>query len=869
LFSAIVAAFIIEIYKTLTPTNGQKDAAGPSSMVVRVNIVLFFSFFLSIMSAVGCALIQQWCDEYKTFANPRAAPHVRGRVRTYLFQGLDQFQMRRFMYGIHVLLHISVFLFFWAISDFFYIVNHDFGTVTRCALIVSLVVYMLLSVSPLIFSNSPYNTPMTPPLRATCIILRIIFRFPWWCLQRIRGQQFKLIGLPYYKGIHFDRARLYSIEAEDRAEKLEPYAMEWLFTENDFSDNDMDKFLYGLPGYMSSSHTKQDRLDEYLTADYFLRRIKEHFITCATSEELSEEESLARVSSCVEALLLIFENSRERNKDTSMPDKLRFQKEFIQYLIDDFQIICDTENSTIALRASCIRGLAVHGLLSRLVSSDSEKNSQFPISLIPLYNFYLPSDNADTIQGPDEGREWMSKLRDVPLANLTMLAQAVRKREHAPPSILSFCWKTLDMLLAQLGTIHPKEPTRAQHTFDELHEDIRTYVRSQKMGFRMTPLLEFLDAIARGRRLLTVFSGHPKYHSRTDIVFGKEHLRNSDLLEAFAHCLPNFIASNSPEVCRDFLEDVVCRDDLWTSLQMNLWDTQRLDGVILDKLRIFEDCCTVLDLTFSVLEDSQKVDWRAPEFGSLSQQFESFIKRCFKGAFMGKTTSFRVGIIRARVWKATLAQFWNDIDRERVVSFRSQWDVASLARLICHLGLPDKDTKYWVSYVDGDHIGPEFNDKAPEMIHITKRDGPLHIFCYLGQLVASAAPHDQSGLEPKDVENALNLQQKLIENKRLSLGCASVTVWNRLDRLREHVVDLCGKNAGKDKGILECLLRMIEDVRNHRISGSEGPIQSEYGKKIFHMAYMSEPTAINGDHTNEDQTCFGRANSFINSQSFH
>jgi hypothetical protein len=60
------------------------------------------------------------------------------------------------------------------------------------------------------------------------------------------------------------------------------------------------------------------------------------------------------------------------------------------------------------------------------------------------------------------------------------------------------------------------------------------------MGFRITPLLEILDTVARGRRLLMVFSGHPKYHSRADVVFGKEYLRNGDLLEAFAHCLPDF-----------------------------------------------------------------------------------------------------------------------------------------------------------------------------------------------------------------------------------------------------------------------------------------------------------------------------------------
>ncbi len=246
------------------------------------------------MSAVSCALIQQWCYEYKKFAYPRAAPHERGRVRTYLLQGLAKFQMIPFMYGTHVLLHTSVFLFFWAITDFFCTVHHQFGAVTHYAFVASVIVYMTLSVSPLIFSNSPYNTPMTPLLRASGIILRVVIRFPSGCLRRIRGQPLKLIGLEYYQGIRFDKAQLFSIEAEKRAEGLEPYAMKWLFTENDFSDNDMDKFLESLPGYMYSTHTRKDQLDEYLTTDHILRRIKEHYLTCITTVELSDEASIAR-----------------------------------------------------------------------------------------------------------------------------------------------------------------------------------------------------------------------------------------------------------------------------------------------------------------------------------------------------------------------------------------------------------------------------------------------------------------------------------------------------------------------------------------------------------------------------------------------
>jgi hypothetical protein len=908
LFSSIVASFIIEIYKTLLPGNNQQIPNIPSGTAVRINVVLFLSLFLSIVSALSCTLIQQWCNDYLNFAYPRAAPHDSGRVRTYLFQGLDQFQMRRFMYGTHVLLHISVFLFFWAISDFFHSVQLHFGVVARYSLVTAAVIYMLLSVSPLIFTNSPYNTPMTPLLRAGCIILLIIVRswlwFPLWC----RRKPFDLTGLRYYKGLHFDRARLYSKEAKKRAKKLEPFAMEWLFTENDFSNRDMDKFLEGLPGYISSTRTIKGQLDQYLTADHILTRIKEHFMTCATSVSLSEEASIARVSSCVKVLQLIFQYSRERKEDSSEPDKLeeelRSQRTYIQTLMGEFQTLCDIDDPIIALRASCIRALAIQGFLSQLDPHDRKPTDspQLPLFLIPIYKLFFSNDDPDTIQQLDDGRTpsdeaveriWKNVLHDGPLANLTTLAQAVRKREHAHPSSLPFCWKVLQMLLTQFGTIHSEELTRVQSDFDNLHENTRTDVHDEEQGHPITPLLEILDTVARGRRLMMVFSGHPKYCNSADVVFGNEHLQNGDLLEAFAHCLPDFISKNkdSPKVCRDFMEKVVRHDDLWTSLQVNLWDTQRSDSPTPDKLRVFEDCCAVLDLAFSVLEDSREVDWRAPEFGSLLQHFESFIAHCFQGAFMGRATSFRIGIIRARICKSLLTQFWNDIEREGTVSFRSQWDVALLARLIQSLGMRDKeDVEFWNSYINGGHIGAKFTARALEMIDRTARDGTILILCKLGHLVTAAVPLDQSGLEPKDIEKVWEIQRGLkdvVQEKQLPLNRASGTVWDALRQLQDQVNDLCGKSTDNDRVILRRLLRMIKDTYELRFSsfGSGGPSQigpaGEHGPRTPVVLNLTSPSGkspgisnftseftggppTSGTQTREGENGFERASSLFN-----
>ena len=849
LFSSIVASFIIEIYKTLLPDRGQQTVdllsqlVSPSSnsqpasptnlanqsfepplVAIRVNIVLFLSFFLSIMSAVVCALIRQWCNEYMKNAYPRAAPHECGHVRTYLFQGLDRFKMRRFMYGTHVLLHISVFLFFWALSDFFYTVHISVGAVSRYCLVVSLVVYLALSISPLIFVNSPYITPLTHPLGALRMRLLYCLQAMWYPL-RWRDRS-KRPPFPSFKGMRFDRARLILRNAKNRAADLERYAMEWLFTENDFSDRDMDKFLEGLPGYMSSRHTEENKLDNIITQP-ILERIRRHLLTCATSSELSAEESIARVLSCVESPRLIMQRTMESDQCPSSPDndELNPRKTYIEDIIYTLQTLCEREEKdpVVALRASCVRALALHGLLTQIAQSraNTAPNRPFPSSLIPLYMLFFPNDSigvewqrgASRLSGEDGERMWKALLSDGPLINLTVLAEDIRLRARVPPESFPFCWKALDMLVKQLGMACTDVSAETQNQFNSAHNQTREYVRENEQGFRIAPLLNTLDAVARGRRLSLAFSNRPEYHNRAEIVFGKEHLRNSDILNAFARCLPDHISSISPDKRIEFMENIVFKDGLWTSLQVNLWNAQRSDRPTPDKLRVFEDCCTVLDVAFSSLEDSTNIDWRAPEFGSLVQQLELFITHCLQGSFMGRATSFRIGVIRARCSNALLAQFCNDVQCEGTISFRSQWDVISLARLFWTLGTGDaKDAEFWKSYINGGHVGAEFTTRACEAIDQATCDGPLIIFYKLGRLVTTAVPFHGSGLERKDLEKVWELHRNMIKDQRLPLNRASDQVWEKLRGLRAHVDYLCGKMSGEDGHMLQPLLEMINDV---------------------------------------------------------
>jgi hypothetical protein len=736
------------------------------------------------------------------------------------------------MDGVHVLLHISIFLFFWALSYFLNNFSEPVGTVAHYCVITFLVVYTAFSISPLIFFSFPYHTALTPPLRGGIALIIFAIHNLWGFLP---GSSRPLCSfLKYFRGIRFDREHFLVDQANSRAEQLDHDAMQWLFEEDDFSDDSMDTFLDALPGYIHSHLTENPRLVAQLTASYILQRIGEHFLTCATSYWLSDEACIARVSACVNSLQLIF---RSGGKRPAGEDKEALQKAYTEDLISDLNVLCDGEDRKVALRASCVRGLTFQGFVSHLTTPEHP----FPDRLYPLYSFICHEDNRESTRQPGNGalstetrnnqrshesrRKWEILLHDGPLVNLTLLAEAILSDEHVHPESLSLCWKALEALLKEFNVAKMKVSEPTLKRFNKVLEKAREHVQVDHRGFRVTQLVETLDTVARGQRLSMVFLGHPKYYGRADVVFGKDQLRNSDLMEAFAFCLPGYISTISQDERREFMERMVCDDGLWTSLQANLWNTVQLDIPTPDKLRIFEACCTVCDAMLFALEDSDKVDWRAPDFGSLAQHFEIFIANCFQGTFVGRATSFRVGLLMLRFCKAALTRFHKDVlSNEGAVSLRSQWDVACLARVFFTIEVGnDEDTVFWESYTDGGHIDAEFLIKLRDTLDTAFRDGSLLTFCKLGHLVVTAVPFAASGLEPADVEKVQALQETLLVDEHLPLKCASAEVWKELSQLRAKVDSTLKRSVDKEMDMLGLLLRRIDDANAHNPYPSQQP----------------------------------------------
>lgn len=184
LFSATVAAFLIESYKKLSPDSGDRNAFylrqisqqlanstfvpaetyfphPPTTSIICVNTVWALSLVLSLTSALFATLIQQWVRRYIEFPHIPSSSSERARVRSYLFLGTLNFGMRHAVETAPTLLHLSMFLFLVGLVIFFFTVYKTIAIVLSTFVGLIGMAYFTLSILPCVYRNCPYSTPVS------------------------------------------------------------------------------------------------------------------------------------------------------------------------------------------------------------------------------------------------------------------------------------------------------------------------------------------------------------------------------------------------------------------------------------------------------------------------------------------------------------------------------------------------------------------------------------------------------------------------------------------------------------------------------------------------------------------------------------
>ncbi|KAI0279015.1 hypothetical protein BGY98DRAFT_907277, partial [Russula aff. rugulosa BPL654] len=137
LFSAVVALFIVESYKKLSPDSGvtttilltqisqqlaglqnntysrpqETPAFSPTVAILCVNALWFLSLVIAIVSAFYVIQVQQLIRRHSQTLAELPSDQESERVRSYLFLGTQKYKMTHAIGFILLPLHISVFLF--------------------------------------------------------------------------------------------------------------------------------------------------------------------------------------------------------------------------------------------------------------------------------------------------------------------------------------------------------------------------------------------------------------------------------------------------------------------------------------------------------------------------------------------------------------------------------------------------------------------------------------------------------------------------------------------------------------------------------------------------------------------------------------
>jgi hypothetical protein len=187
IFSATVAAFIIEFYKKLSPDSGdqivdllcqitqqlpnfrngtcsapQNDQSfSPSVSMIWVITMWMISLLLSLMSALFATLLQQWARGYVQNPQSLVLPNERARARSFLFFGTLRFNVRNVVEMAPALLHYSVFLFFVGLVILFYTIQKAVALIVTLFVGLFAVSYIALTVLPFIYRDCPFITPLS------------------------------------------------------------------------------------------------------------------------------------------------------------------------------------------------------------------------------------------------------------------------------------------------------------------------------------------------------------------------------------------------------------------------------------------------------------------------------------------------------------------------------------------------------------------------------------------------------------------------------------------------------------------------------------------------------------------------------------
>ena len=421
----------------------------PPAYAVRVNILWFTSLATSTACALWATLMQQWTRRYVQVAGRPYNPPKRARIRAFFHDGVEKFGLPAAVEVLPALLHASVLLFYAGLVEFLFTINLTVAYMLLTLVSLGVLIYFLLTIMPLFFHNSPYQTPLSALVwfvMEAAPLLKLWLRRRTDTVQNaIRERRDKIS-----KGMRLALEKT----ANSLTSQVDAHALQWTLMSLD-EDHELEEFLDGLPGLFHGSMAEHAQGLKSQLEELVVTVADKMFETCTTGL-LPEAIRRQRLTACLGSVWC-FSNTVERHfrailGQWAQPTNDPWGPLSTETWAMATKLTGDS-NPVIAIRAHCIQALvAAMWRNGRWQCSESEASSLLQLQL-----------GAPSIV-VDRWRKGEGHLQLAVAANLlSKVLPLLRQLEAGPDTTLKVDIKSLlDMICGELVTSEVPDDLRAR-----------------------------------------------------------------------------------------------------------------------------------------------------------------------------------------------------------------------------------------------------------------------------------------------------------------------------------------------------------------------------------------------------------------------
>ena len=238
----------------------------------------------SLLAALLAILVQQWVRNLMHVFRYGDALKT-SRLRQYLYEGCERWYMPKVAEAVPGCLHVSLFLFFGGLGNSLFNTNITVGITTIIPIGIFALLYILITIVPTIYPQSPYQNSFSGII--------------WFLFQKLRGRRFRDRG-PDGEVKHVSpkiaegQMQLAMEEKEERRDR-DVGAVRWLI-DNLTEDVEMEQFVMAIPGSFDTKWGVEvwKRVGERDKSD--IRSQNEPVVEPLTDMTVSTEQAMPRVS---------------------------------------------------------------------------------------------------------------------------------------------------------------------------------------------------------------------------------------------------------------------------------------------------------------------------------------------------------------------------------------------------------------------------------------------------------------------------------------------------------------------------------------------------------------------------------------------